>query len=393
MKTQVVLVLALAAVCGAAQQAIADTYHVTLCAEYVTEYIDRLAGDYWTGTDHKVARGARFRVYNANHTIMFYDDYAGLDGCTPDPVGFPAGYSYWVHVYSDAVLTDGNRVMLYDDTSSPIFFNQQFSFTPTYDGTAPPFHFVNQYSNKNEADVAAAIGYTVRWHPGGLSNNNFIAYTEGCPGGGASCQSGGAVYIHPNNTHRKFVMAHEIGHLVLYKRNGNQGSGVDYSDRGTPGPLCLSVPGPGEGDDHRLFSREFQRGGAAEGIANFWASATWNDQSESSCDFYWHQVDWNNDGIKEGPIYNCETTWNYMHNWCSSPLSARSVELDWLAFWWDFFKNDGWLTGDIASIWVNAEPQNWTNSTVYTSLKDAAVEYGIPEAAWVISAAYHGVNH
>jgi hypothetical protein len=155
----------------------------------------------------------------------------------------------------------------------------------------------------------------------------------------------------------------------------------------------MTIPAPGDPNYHELFSREFQRGGAGEGVADFWAAAVWNDQTQASCDYWWHKHDWDNDGVKEGPIYNCETTWNYMHIWCATPLATRSVELDWLAFWWDFYKNDGLTTGDIAIIWVSAEPQNWTNSTVYDSLETAAIDYGVDEGDWVMSAAYHGVNH
>jgi hypothetical protein len=179
MKAQVVLALALVLLGGAVEQASATLYWMGFSVEYVVDYEDREAGDFWTTTDHKLARGIRVRVLNPNNQEIF-DGYANLGGTTAF-MWLNSEVTYTVELWSDAIVANNNRVVVYNNDTQYLPYKRIFSFTPTHAGLAP-VHFGNTYGQPYwEANVAAAIGYAVHWHPGGLSNQTFVVFTEGSP--------------------------------------------------------------------------------------------------------------------------------------------------------------------------------------------------------------------
>ncbi|MCZ7585031.1 MAG: hypothetical protein M5R36_17835 [Deltaproteobacteria bacterium] len=57
------------------------------------------------------------------------------------------------------------------------------------------------------------------------------------------------------------------------------------------------------------------------------------------------------------PNYSCEYGAAFMEFYCETPWGSRSVEVDWLRFWWDLHTDEGEPFGNIADIWDGANPE------------------------------------
>ena len=133
----------------------------------------------------------------------------------------------------------------------------------------------------------------------------------------------------PIGVTRKYVIAHEFGHLLADAHANAVHGNCDLSDSECPA-----------GGDHGMSSKEYQSCAFTEGVAHFFAAATWNEfesGGESDCIFRY----WSDSTIDcEGSL---TSSWPeaYMETNCSSSSHTdRGVELDWLRQFWDV-KVDG----------------------------------------------------
>jgi hypothetical protein len=247
---------------------------------------------------------------------------------------------------------------------------------PLVPGTA--FYVYEIINQEHETNVLAAASFAVREHPAGISSNNFYFHTH-TPGDVGAYFDGvlGRVYLDQIAKDAKTGTTHELGHYIGWKRDSNQAAECDYGDTGEGDPDCDSTS-----TGHYIDSREWQTAAAYEGLAHFYAAATWNDESESDCEFRGedceggttgHQVDWLDQ--------------------CDGNLTNKGNELDWLRFWWDLHTDLDASVADIFLIWGDANPHNWDSSQVFARLRQHAPSHGISTGNFEAWGATNGNNH
>ena len=226
--------------------------------------------------------------------------------------------------------------------------------------------------------------YALRRKPAGLTAEWFKFYRETCSGDGlgGACFKNGAIYIDDEESiaqNNKTGITHEMGHAVAFKSNNYQSANFSYSDQGATGDtLCYSPP-----NYHLKHSREWQSAAVNEGIAHFYAASVWNMKNDPACS--------NNDECCYYRTDNCENLYDWLHD-CVGPYTNKGVEFDWLRFWWDVYEDMNQTVADIFKIWDEANPEDWTQSTVYSSLRTSAIQNGLSENTWDIYAFVNGVD-
>jgi hypothetical protein len=198
----------------------------------------------------------------------------------------------------------------------------------------------------------------------------------------------------PDDSHWKFVVAHEAGHQLQDRATGN-GPSPDYLFSCPPGMTCDQrkgeVPGlpdllsdpplipataPFCGCDHVtsanglhcLQSIERSTSAQNEGFAQFFASRVWNTQDEADCTFVYYKeflapACLNDDCVMRGvfqdtTLYNnpppvpqsCVTPHKWRNRNCAMTDANMSTEIDWMAFLYNL-NSVGALRSPMTDIW------------------------------------------
>ncbi len=165
-----------------------------------------------------------------------------------------------------------------------------------------------------------------------------------------ACRSGDTLWLGQNvdvrkshNVQWKFVIAHEIGHLILAKFNASPNrSAADAYKAVVAEPIC-ECEHILELDDkaHCIQSKEYLADAQAEGLAHMIAANTWNPLDENECKFvYYKSV--RTIFTRTAPVLiDCPPRMATLHvarprdqkskwleTWCLQP--SRGVELDWM---------------------------------------------------------------
>lgn len=168
-----------------------------------------------------------------------------------------------------------------------------------------------------------------------------------CPGPEEyeACVTDGIVYIGANhdgthNANYKFVVAHELGHLVQEKAFGWQH--YDYDDDAPSPAWCRCDHVDVHNDSHCLQSREHDGAAMTEGFAHFYASKLMNDPTGGDCRFIYYK-----DflppppedpmepalGVRHPPVrVDCLAPVHWMESYC--PADGHGVERDWMTFFY-----------------------------------------------------------
>lgn len=124
----------------------------------------------------------------------------------------------------------------------------------------------------------------------------------------------------------KFVVTHELGHAMFLLRTKMAEPAEDYSlsDPTETEPNCVSE------NLYTPHSMEYSMVGAREGSAHFYSTMVWNNPKDSNAVFSMF-----------GGKTNVETYTNeaggQLWNLCNVVIKCgRSVNMDWLRFWWDW---------------------------------------------------------
>mgnify|MGYP000710298022 CR=1 FL=1 len=215
----------------------------------------------------------------------------------------------------------------------------------------------------------------------GLANKTFIFYTTPKTGCSGSCESNGKVHLSSSGVNKRFIIVHEMGHIIDHFVGDNMGT-LDY-DADEDG--CVTDTGR----NHEMASKEWQSAAIREGWAHFYAAVSFNVLTQSDCGFvYYKSIDYDLNGTTDaGSTYHdisCEqgpdnlfTTptvdaKDYLGDWCSGTLSHRSTELDWLRFWWDFVQEESTVeVEDAAEILGLAIQGDFTFPSVGAWIDDA----------------------
>jgi hypothetical protein len=376
----------------------AGAVSTTLCIRYGTAFGDDYsAGDDWTGYHAVVtARGIHLQVWENGGPTLF-SGYTNADtGCKT--LDMSTSESYTIRVKTQAELDSGNNTLVESaDTefSNVFLYDVDTNFVPA--GTPQTEYFTYPYYGESElgVNVAAAAGYGVHYRNGGIDDEIWHYYTETCPSGSGSCttndsNSDMSVFLSGFGTERKYIIAHETGHLLGYIADEESSPILSYA--------CPNGPDCEEFTDtvHDWTSKEYQTAAAVEGFAHYFAAALWNDR-EDDCEYYYYkEVDFDprdshGDG-EAGDLYSCESGGAFMEDECGTPYDDRGVEVDWLRFWWDLYTDQNVSHDSIVDIWDGANPRSWNLSIVYSRLRDAADAEGVDLNDWDEEAEYNGVD-
>lgn len=362
---------------------------VELCARYAVDYADADAAvgdDYLTDNDEVLASGVRIQVVrNSDSAIVFdgnADDGGADDGCVAVTGLTTTNYS--VVVLSTAQVAGNTLKVWNNDSSNALHAWVDPFWVPPLGGGTETF----TTSLHDPWRILATATHALHRSDAGLSGENLVFYTQECSGGGSCLGANGRVYLCPsaacsNNPHNKYLVGHEMGHLVFFLGNGKDFTSFSYAY--TPG-TCDSDGGSG----HRINSEEYQGAAANEGIAHFWAAFAFNDDTESNCgfDYYASSVDWDYNTSGDDDRISCEGSpdpsgaptvdgADYHGDVCGG-TADKGVEYDWLRLGWDLVSDESIPMEDIVEIWDLADPDAWnTNgSGVAEAMSDAADTVG-----------------
>lgn len=220
--------------------------------------------------------------------------------------------------------------------------------------TIPTFH---QFA------ITAVAAFAMRRHDAGLSGETFDIYYEPTPAPTNSFQNSGDVFLSNQGRLNKRTVVHELGHAIAHILNG---VGPRFSYDAAPSGNC-----PGQNGNHWAISVEYQSAAVVEGLAQFYAAATFNSTAESDCYMTRNggaTTDWDRDGTPDGSIYSCEgapvpgtaDAFDYYGDWClGADNDNRAVEYDWQRFFWDLTVDQSVPVNDIFDIYDNASPSTW----------------------------------
>jgi hypothetical protein len=197
----------------------------------------------------------------------------------------------------------------------------------------------------------------------------------------------------PKSTSYKYVIAHELGHIV---------QGLDaglpllihkqWETDGAPSACgCAHVTSSNQ--FHCLQSRENTGVAHVEGFAHLYAAKVMNDLSPTSCTFVYYKEFWDNGTILLPPIpKDCTEKVTWMETQCLQ--AARGVEWDWNNFLWAIHtapQSDRSSLSDLFGIYKEAcAPAGKPYCTSFTDMlwpafRDAAENYygGLTDARYV----------
>ena len=359
---------------GLATVALANV-SVRFCFILDTDYEDYVDGDYWTEGWNHAAYGIRTKVIDNNTDDAVFDGWAGTTGlaCT-SYLSLNTNHTYAVKLWSKAKDDNDNIVHVFQSYSGENLYPKTVdaSYTPTANATE--LYTWELIGEEHPANILAAASFALREHPAGLSRHNFFFYAHTLNDVGAYTDLDGTVYLDQTCKDNKTGSTHELGHVVQYLRNGSQTAVANYDDMGYLN--CTSIDHP-----HLINSREWQTAAATEGNAHFYAAITWNDNTESDCEYRYD---------------DCQGGADYQVDWldqCEGSLTNKGNEFDRLRFWWDLHRSSSVSVQTIYTIWDEANPHNWTAPYVYKRLRDAAAANGITNTVWDNWGSDNGVDH
>ncbi|MBI1948384.1 MAG: hypothetical protein HYS27_22035 [Deltaproteobacteria bacterium] len=296
--------------------------------------------DNFTSQSGAVApRGALYQIKNASKQVLmsgFLDDGFGAFGA-----GCTGYYTGWQTPATITVKTNG--VIQSNDLGVYLPARTVSTLIASL-GTVPQSgpHYVlitppdGNHTRAWRGYIAGA--YALFRHAGGETNNHYQFYICECPNtdGGpcvppvgnppTHCSCSGNPCIASNNTagtmqvtvdagtiqtsvfnqpsmSSKFILIHEMGHLIAEFVTDRVAMGVSYADED---PL---VDGPCENTNnntHAFWSRELDKAAFAEAFADFYAADVWNDHNEDNCAFKYYATNIHTQsGWQTGAAFDC----------------------------------------------------------------------------------------
>ncbi|MEQ1570027.1 MAG: hypothetical protein ABMA64_30620 [Myxococcota bacterium] len=338
-------------------------WNVTFCVDVNVNYVNAAGGDYWTDNAvHKAARWFRYDVTKlvAGTFVTVASGNLGTSNATKGCTGTLSltGNDHRLIVYPEGVV--GTNDFLHEVPGAVVFGTYNFAADTTVNE-------VISYADESYAQLAI-LAYALWEHDGGNSNESFRMDHDGCCSASAS-------QIHLSATQAgKYIIAHEIGHSVIYKRA-----------IGIPEVALAGGPENCDGGIGMLVKRH-QTNAISEGSATWYALITWNEKDEGDCDYRTGDADFNLNGatdVAAGTKVDCagdpEPAGSLTdgRHWlsdlvtgtnalgCTGTLTDRSTSYDWFHYLWNLHAygagaaGDGLTANQIIDIFVEADPTTW----------------------------------
>lgn len=321
------------------------------CFQWEITAVDSGYGEDFHASNEPVrARGARVKVSRSGSTL--FDGYANENACVSFASTAVSGFE--VTVRSEAKL-GGHTMRAYLPKVNNVEKLGEWSFT--VDPLIPPqyvTHTIDSGDQQIAANLIAFSSHTVHQIVSNTTGNLFPAgavdlhsYVLPGPLCSEGCRSGSGIYLKPEVTDEKFGVSHEVGHWLhgrLTAENPGYGSYNDDEPGETP---CSyhAADGPG---GHAMRSREYEAAAFTEGFGHFIAALAWNDHETTDGRFRYYKdiktpayadlaaVSWIVD-LSPGGDIPIGGTPDWYHSECALTTNglARSVEMDWLRFFWN----------------------------------------------------------
>ena len=306
------------------------------CGKWSYQYNDLGGEDYLTysGSSGSInAAGTWANVYRDGNLV--YAGYMDSAGCTPTMTATAGTYVFKV---TAAITADDARYFwIYPDSNKAWrWFQATYNLSGVSSGTLTysPAAF-------GAGDETASVAATMV-HASKLSNTltglpasvyTFFA-DDPCPNGTADAcfnPPDGAVYIGNGMAFKKFVIAHEFGHKV---QNILIGTLPFYTyGYNSSANICACNHLSSNENSHCLQSREHIDAAFMEGWGHFYASALFNNNSESNGWFTYYKAIWLSSTITlpaGWPISLLSPVkWMETNNCVSN---GRGIEIDWMEF-------------------------------------------------------------
>ena len=411
--------LAAIAIALSTTRAVADPVTVRFCGWYdvsfedVAELQPHLDDDYLRDNAPKPARGAQIVARETSFpyapTAVFVDDAHPELACSQGVV-LDDDKTYDLMLFAHARV-GGNVLRVRTCDGDPSDADDVECETPnrTYVHVEPePWRPTSGLKHITTApgpewNIAAAAGFAMYRRDGCLQGERFTLFTEVCHWDiDSSCQVGQSVYIGPAAAHRKYVIAHELGHAVA--EAGNQWRdelGMASDSR----PPCQSG----------IIESDYSSVAAIEGVAWYYAAVAFNNTTHDDCEIY-RPDDYDGSGAIEGsrneltpscrgdpqwrlyPFAQSFETWpdrGYLHAMCEETHDDRGTALDWMRAFWEADADRGFDTCDVLRMWDLADPDGWSPAgggvdAPRDRLEAAAEAMGLGEA-WREVAGRHGI--
>lgn len=401
--------------------------NVNICGQYDLDYDDMdasIGDDYYITPGAYPAYGARVQVecvtcgVPPTPVVETYLPHAVPTCITV--VGLSTSELYRVRLKTRANLQGGNEVTVRDTkfasggklySTSWQSFQVPASGTGTATITAPALV---------QWHAAAAAGWSVLHNNGDPSSGGVPAYTykvlmttppECNDSQGISpfaCQLDGFVWLGDANlgaAFKKWLVAHEMGHLVAYHETGGA---QDYWDYTADPEDCYTSEATGS--SHEFNSREFHSAAFVEGLGNLYGAAAFNSLADASCFFQSNNgdIDWNNDrttvdnddivDCNNGPMVGIDAD-DYLGDECTAgQLTDRATEYDYTRMLWDLAQQDGMPIADMFVALDLALFNDWADESPGTGEWEPTT--GLLFGAWLAGwqqewedrAAEHGVD-
>ena len=327
-----------------------------LCAKWEATYIDAGYGEDHLnsrGLNYSLARHADATVRGSGGTTVWGPMPLDANGCTPT-LALAVG-TYTLDVKSSHLTPQGNTGLdVTNDQGNPFQWSFPFSAVANFAGVR-----WFQAADGRATRVNAVVSQLFVTPDPGLTPNKTrqirVSNTDCNCGGACSYRSFECIgFDHPNmpgavdNTQRKVVIAHEIGHGV--ETLAAVSVYFDYTHLAAE-PLCRCdhIPNPAM-RTHCLQSREFVGAAWAEGFAYFFAAKLFNSPADSDC-----YLGYSKDAYVKKFVYfpntyiylaspppvkvSCRGPVRWRVEQCNDPYAAPSAltgtEVDWMTFLWN----------------------------------------------------------
>ena len=413
-------VAAFLTVLAAPLTASATTFNHHWCFNWKAVNVDSNVGEDYGLSSTWVAKGARIGIQHSvagNQPIMYTNVGTGcLDFQST------ASSNFTVTMYAEtkvgfagnivrAFASEANYLSWLNGPGSPAATLAQWVWlgvTPTCNGTTCSLTMTNTTGTDPVSNMIAVATHVLHKIDGETSppissSVELVVINETCggTGGSGSCfWRGGSdphiAWIQPTDDgdQRKFLIGHEVGHLLHDVRaNFPAWGGSPWSiTTGSHQARCDSAGIPGA---HAMRSEEFSSGAFIEGFAHYMSAMAFNSHLSTDGAFKYYKDDTSTGG---GVTYNFDlidlegsgaTPAGGVSNWlhaaggcgCSATNCAgRGVEMDWLRFLWDFRTDSGTkpthaeifsLTGDaeaLHGLLSATDIQDWLEDVVPAAL-------------------------
>jgi hypothetical protein len=303
-------------------------FHYRFCFRWPVSFVDAGFGESYGVEPEGAWRARGGRMLIVQHGDTLFDDYLDFEGCTPELTTTDTD-DFWFAGFGLARV-NGNDIIAKDENGEVDAFVR---IVPHAGGSGLKYYTLPATDRSN---LLAVTTFTLaRFNS--MTGDAYVLNNRCRPDGiqCCDCASGGEIWV--TRRDRKFLIAHEVGHLLLRHHTG--GYVNDCTLEVDPiFTACFSD------SSHALTSLEFSSCAAMEGWAHFVGVRAFNDHQDGDEPGAIFQY-WGGGGltvdVEQGPVGGVDRYYETMCGGNQVNSAGRGVELDWLRHWWDYHTDPG----------------------------------------------------